>query len=326
MGVAGAYCDEQKTEAMMQDAVDKLFEEQLAVWTLAGNNYRALDQVRTKYFEDGDSLYKVQFNPARITSSSAKVDTQSIRARACFLCPHHLPVEQRGIAFKTRYQILVNPFPIFPRHLTIPEMQHVDQRIEGRIDDMLDLAQELDRYVVFYNGPKCGASAPDHFHFQAGNKGLLPVEENARHGISGEVLRYNDAILWYADQTAAPRLLIEATEKADAIHLFETIYGAMTPDEASGEPMMNLLAWYEEGKWFMCIFPRAAHRPACYYAEGEENLLISPGSVDMGGVLITVQEKDYDKIALQTIRQVMEEVSIRPEDFRRLQQQIKENV
>ena len=310
----------------MQETVNKLFDEQLAEWPLAGSNYRALDQVRTKLFEDGNALYKVQFNPARIASSSAKVDTQSIRARACFLCPHHLPAEQREIAFKTRYRILVNPFPIFPRHLTIPDMQHVDQRIEGRIDDMLDLAQELDRYVVFYNGPQCGASAPDHFHFQAGNKGLLPVEEDPRRGISGEVLRYNHAILWYADRTPAPRLLIEATEKADAIHLFETIYRVMTPDETSGEPMMNLLAWYEQGKWFMSVFPRAAHRPACYYAEGEGNLLLSPGSVDMGGVLITVREKDYDKITLQTIRQVMEEVSIRPEDFRRLQQQIKENI
>ena len=173
----------------MQETVNKLFDEQLAEWPLAGSNYRALDQVRTKLFEDGKALYKVQFNPARIASSSAKVDTQSIRARACFLCPHHLPAEQRGIAFKTHYRILVNPFPIFPRHLTIPDLQHVDQRIEGRIDDMLDLAQELDHYVVFYNGPQCGASAPDHFHFQAGNKGLLPVEENPRHGLSGEVLR-----------------------------------------------------------------------------------------------------------------------------------------
>ncbi|MEG1539745.1 MAG: DUF4922 domain-containing protein, partial [Muribaculaceae bacterium] len=150
-----------------------LLEDQLLVWDTAKNNYDALKGVNVKELKLGQSTVKVQFNPARITSSAAKVDTKSLKERKCFLCKANLPAVQKGIAWGDNYTILVNPFPIFPKHLTIPCNDHVDQRILSRIGDMMEIATDLDEYTLFYNGPKCGASAPDHMHFQAGNKVYL---------------------------------------------------------------------------------------------------------------------------------------------------------
>lgn len=311
---------------MIGAAIETLFDEQLNDWQLASDNYRGLEQVRTKTFEDNGFSYKVQFNPARILSSTAKIDAPSIRARRCFLCPDNLPSEQKGIPFKKRYQILVNPFPIFPRHLTVPDMQHTDQRIDGRIEDMLDLAYELDRYVIFYNGPKSGASAPDHFHFQAGNKGLLTLEETWKHPIAGEAGKYGKAVVWHTGGTTPSMLVIDSEDKADAASLFNIVYRSMETHPEEDEPMMNLIAWYENNRWRIFIFPRAAHRPSCYYAEGEANFMISPGSVDMGGVLITPLEKDFNRITLPEIRKIFAEVCISPDTFKKLLRKINQNI
>lgn len=306
--------------------VDKLFEEQLAEWELAGNNYKALGQVKTKTFEVGGCTYNVQFNPARITSSAAKVDPKSIQERKCFLCPANLPPVQKGLPFKENYNILVNPFPIFPRHLTIPDLKHTDQRILSRIGDMLDLAKELDDYTIFYNGPKCGASAPDHIHFQAGNKGFLPIEKEWKYKKAGKVVDYKKATLWFLDDAPRATLVIESEDKSDAANLFITIHNSMELKPGDDEPMMNVLAWYEESKWVVCVFPRELHRPSCYSAEGDGNILISPASVDMGGVFITPLEKDFDKITAKEISTILSEVCISPEKFHRLRQQVKEQI
>lgn len=289
------------------DAVHKLFEEQLKEWGLAAANYKALAQVKVKTFEVGGCVYKVQFNPARITSSTAKVDPESIRERKCFLCPENLPPVQKGVPFKEHYRILVNPYPIFPRHLTIPDIRHVNQRILPRIDDMLDLAEALDDYLIFYNGPKCGASAPDHAHFQAGSKGFLPIEKEWR------------------EIKDAPRatLVIESENKEEVIALFKKVYHSMELKPGDDEPMMNVLAWYEDNKWIVCIFPRELHRPACYSAEGDKNILISPASVDLGGVFITPLEKDFDKITAEDIHGILSEVCISPEKFRQQRAAVK---
>jgi len=270
-----------------QAAVCQLFDEQLANWKLARENYLALEQVETKtLFVDGYE-YKVQFNPARIVSSAAKVDAQSIRERKCFLCAENRPPEQKGILFNELYTILVNPYPIFPRHLTIPAIDHTPQRITARFGDMLDLAQQLDDYVVFYNGPKCGASAPDHFHFQAGSKGFLPIGKN---------------------RELQNIINIESNNKDELLDRFQQIYYSLPLMPVDDEPMMNILAWYESAQWIVCIFPRKKHRPACYSAEGDANLLISPAAVDLGGVFITPLEKDFLKITAKDISQILNEV------------------
>ena len=158
----------------IKDQVNELFEQQLSVWEMARNNFEGLKTVQIREFDFDGFGVKVQFNPARMVSSGAKVDAKTIAQRKCFLCAANRPEVQRGIEWRD-YDILINPFPIFPRHLTIPRREHVDQQLVPYISDMFDLARELPDFVVFYNGPKCGASAPDHMHFQAGNADFLPL-------------------------------------------------------------------------------------------------------------------------------------------------------
>jgi ATP adenylyltransferase/5',5'''-P-1,P-4-tetraphosphate phosphorylase II len=310
----------------MKEAVENLYRKQLDNWELAANNYKALALVKTKQVDVDGWKYLVQFNPARIVSSSAKIDPQSIKERKCFLCRKHLPAQQEGLSFGEHYTILVNPFPIFPKHLTIPDDRHLPQRINGRIGDMLDLAKELDDYVVFYNGPKCGASAPDHMHFQAGSKGFLTLESEWKFKKAGTIVAYKEAILTYLNDTSRATLVIESTQREDAITLFETVYDALPSTEGEEEPMMNILTWYEAGKWIICVFPRKKHRPACYFAEGEENILLSPASVDMGGVFITPLEKDFIKITAENVKEIMKEVSLSNEEFHEVRQLIKERL
>jgi len=275
----------------MKDQVNQLFQEQLSEWDLAKNNYKALELVKVKTLYVNGQQYQVQFNPARMISSSARVDAQSIRERKCFLCAENRPAEQKGIPFEGRYTILVNPYPIFPRHLTIPSLEHTPQQIASRFGDMLDLAQQLDDYTILYNGSKCGASAPDHFHFQAGNKGFLPIENNRnwRHTIR-----------------------IESDNRMEMLNHFEQIYNSLSLQPDDIEPMMNILTWYENDMWTCCIFPRKKHRPACYFAEGDANMLISPAVVDMGGVLITPLEKDFEKITADDIAGILDETQYFP--------------
>lgn len=310
----------------MNEIVDKLLTNQLDAWETAHNNYAALSGVQVKEVEVCGIPYKVQFNPARIVSSGAKVDAKTIKERKCFLCPANLPAVQEGIPFKSHYNILVNPFPIFPRHLTIPEMEHVDQRIRGRIGDMLDLAKSLTAFTIFYNGPKCGASAPDHAHFQAGNKGFMPIEEIWRKRIAGEVGKYGQAILYYLNDAPRATLVIESASKEDAETLFDTIYRCLPIKEGEEEPMMNVLAMYEAEKWVVFVFPREKHRPSCYTAEGESNLLSSPASVDLGGVFITPVEKDFRKINGEIIAEILSEVCISAEEFAALRERIKKEL
>lgn len=306
----------------MNQTIHNLLTEQLSSWEMAGNNYAALSTVKVKELDVNGVLYKVQFNPARIASSGAKVDAKSIKERKCFLCPANLPPVQKGIPFEGHYNILVNPFPIFPRHLTIPEQAHVDQSIATRIGDMLELAKSLSDYVIFYNGPKCGASAPDHAHFQAGNKGFLPIEKDWQSRIAEKVVGNESATLWYLNDAPRATLVIESASKESAVALFDLIYRSLEVNEGEYEPMMNVLAMYEENRWVVFVFPRAKHRPACYTAEGEANLLSSPASVDLGGVFITPVEKDFLKITAEDVAQILSEVCLSTADFQQVRQRI----
>lgn len=158
----------------LNNQLKSLLTEQKENWELARTNFAGLKTVRTKSFNFGDFEVKVQFNPARIVSSGAKVDAKTIAERKCFLCTENRPAEQTAVDAGD-YLVLVNPFPIFPEHFTIPRKEHVDQQIKPYFADMLELAEALDDYLIFYNGPRCGASAPDHMHFQAGTKNFLPL-------------------------------------------------------------------------------------------------------------------------------------------------------
>lgn len=304
----------------------ELLQSQLKEWDLARINFEALNRVKTKEFHFDGFKIRVQFNPARIQSSAAKVDAKSIQERKCFLCPNNLPKEQRGIDFAKNYQILVNPFPIFPEHFTIPTYEHTDQLIFNRYGDMLDLAKSLCEYTIFYNGPKCGASAPDHAHFQAGIKGFLPIEN--------DIESLPKETIYTTESTAASVLknyqrncfLIETKDRKEAIRFFKLLYNLLEVKEGDQEPMMNIITWYENNIWYSYIFPRQKHRPACFFAEGEENLLISPASVDLGGVFITPLEKDFEKITKEDISLILKEICIDSQQMQSITDKIKQSV
>ena len=299
------------------EIVRELFEEQFASWEQAGNNYKALDGVLAKEIQVDGFPFKVQFNPARIVSSAAKVDAKSIQERKCFLCKENRPAVQKGIDFlykgKDHYTVLINPFPIFSRHLTIPMECHQDQLINGRFDAMLELARQLPDYTIFYNGPKCGASAPDHFHFQAGIKGFMPIESAP----------LKMKVFYHSPKTTLSRLtsvmngviVLESSSVEDAAQVFDKIYSSLKVKEGESEPMMNILCWYDNGSWAVIIYLRSKHRPECFFQEGEKNILISPASVDLGGVFITPLEKDFTKITAGDISSILSEILISNEEF-----------
>ncbi len=286
--------------------VRQLFTDQLASWETVRERYAALQGVRVKHLEVNGFPIEVQFNPARIISSSAKIDKQSLQTRPCFLCDQNRPAEQRGLPLGD-YQWLVNPFPIFPEHFTIPTIAHLPQRIAGRYGDLLRITRTVEEYIFFYNGPRCGASAPDHAHFQAGNKGFLPLEREFDRLHRTLLLSLKNARLYSVGGYIVPFFLIEAEQIEDAEELFEKVYQALPHNKE--EPMLNLLMWRNQGRWITCLFPRTAHRPSCYYAEDKENILLSPASVDMGGVFITPLEKDFEKITAKEIEKILSEVS-----------------
>ena len=292
------------------EQVEKLIEQQLVVWQTPRDNYAALQNVEVIEFKVKRSTIKVQFNPARIVSSAAKVDNKSLKERKCFLCAANRPEVQEGIAWGENYTILINPFPIFPKHLTIPCNDHTDQRILARIGDIMAIAKDLPGFTLFYNGPKCGASAPDHMHFQAGNRGFLGFETDYLAADKKEVISNAGATLSLLSGLANAAFLIEAVEIDAATELFVTLYNALEIPEGEEEPMLNILCWSEEGKWKVAVFPRRKHRPACYSAEGDANILISPASVDMGGVFITPLEKDFKKITADDLEQILDEVCL----------------
>ena len=289
--------------------IDSFISAQLAEWPMASANFEALKGVEVKEIPLEGWTIKVQFNPARIVSSAAKVDKASLAARKCFLCEANRPDVQRGIDWNV-YEVLINPFPIFPRHLTIPDKRHTDQLIAGRIADMIKLAGELGEYTVFYNGPKCGASAPDHMHFQAGNSDFLTLGAALEDAEQKEIAAIGDSRLSLVTSLPLNVFVIDAANAEDGQKLFDKVYAALPVPEGEKEPMMNLLCYSTPAGVRLVVIPRKKHRPSFYGTEGEGCMLISPASVDMGGVFITPRREDFDKIDAQIISKIFEELCL----------------
>lgn len=275
----------------LQKEIENLFSSQRKEWILLNDNINQLHNIELKSLIWGDNIEVIlQYNPTRITSTAAKIDKKSIQERACFLCAENRPAIQKGIPLLDKYIILCNPYPILQNHLTIPLYSHVAQRIGKKMDDMLTLTELLPDYIVFYNGPKCGASAPDHFHFQAGLKTNILL--------SGE----NDL---------RSCLRIESDTKEEAEKLFYDVYNYLKlhqPDE--DEPMMNIISFMENNRYIIHVFPRKLHRPWQYTATGNNQLLISPGALDMAGLFITPRKEDFDKITKEEIEDIYAQVSM----------------
>lgn len=295
----------------------QLIQIQLQDWPLAKKNYEGLQKVVTRdVVLPGGSTVKVQFNPARIVSSAAKVDTKSIQERACFLCAKNRPIQQKGVLFGDDYTILINPFPIFPEHLTIPHNEHTDQLIAPYFGSMLSLAKELEEFTLFYNGPKCGASAPDHFHFQAGIKDFMPIEEDFRSNKYTKLIANESGVEVYNWKGYNRGIItFKSLDKRSITTLFQKLYAYLHATQSQEiEPMLNVLAYFEDGNWIVHTFPRILHRPSCYFAKGSEQILISPASVDMGGIFITPREEDFDKITAGDITNILNQVCLSEED------------
>lgn len=310
------------------DKTKALLSQQRKVWKLPKDGYKSLEKVQVKIFEFDGFHVKVQFNPGRIISSSAKVDKKSIESRKCFLCIKHLPEEQKGILYYRDLIILVNPYPIFPEHFTLPKIDHIPQAIEPNFEDLLDISKDLGKYyVVFYNGPKCGASAPDHFHYQAGLKNFMPIDYEYPKVIEryGErLLSENGSVLYSVDKFLRNFISIESNNKEFIKNYFKKFFETFKRiSNSDDEPLLNIISNYVDEKWRVVIFPRAKHRPEQYFAEGEKNILLSPAAVDFGGVMITPLEKDFKKISKEEIIDIYRQTSISTEYFEYIKKEMR---
>jgi hypothetical protein len=291
---------------------NQLFDQQTRDWPAARDGFAALRDVRTRTLDVEGLSFRLQFNPRRIVSSGAKVDAASIAQRKCFLCAENRPADQQGVAFEDRWTILVNPFPILPRHFTIPDNRHVPQALTGAVGSMLRLARALGPDLfIFYNGPKCGASAPDHLHFQAGNSGFLPIEREIEvlRAWAGRRVQVGRAQLWSIASPLRPLIVVESHDEADATRVVEQLLDAKQPEE----PLVNVLCWWLGDRWRIVLIPRAKHRPDCYFAEGDAKVLISPASVDLAGVCVTPVERDFDRITGPMLAGILREVCPKPD-------------
>lgn len=297
----------------------QLFGEQTKTWILAKNNYQALSTVLTKEFQIDGIPIRLQFNPGRIVSSTANTSKDAIQARPCFLCSQNRPVEQTSLNFEDEttqngFQILVNPFPVFPQHFTIASNTHIPQAIEGHFGALLGLAKEMEDLVVFYNGPGCGASAPDHLHFQAGSKGFMPIEAeyetwSAAHRLAIRTDR--DVQLYQMEGLLQNGWILEGSNKSALTDQFNLLLeGLKTQQGSDKEPLLNLICWHQSHTWICIVLPRLAHRPACYFREEGSNFLISPASVEMGGLMIAVRKNDFERLTEKDVRDIYKDVTL----------------
>ena len=282
----------------------------------SAHNFEGLKTVQIREFDFDGFGVKVQFNPARMVSSGAKVDAKTIAQRKCFLCADNRPEVQRGIEWRD-YDILINPFPIFTRHLTIPRREHVDQRLVPYISDMFDLARELPDFVVFYNGPKCGASATDHMHFQAGNADFLPlVGDYFNLKSQGKCTMHNaqftiDGVDVYTiDNYLREVYCIESCDRDALREAFMKLYNSLVKEDGV-EPMMNVVCLYREGRWYLFVIPRGAFRPWQYTAEGDEQLLVSPATVEVSGLFITPVKEHFERITKEDVVDILKQCTIK---------------
>ena len=277
-------------------AADYLFNSQVKSWSLMRKNYDALNNIQTKSFWFDGMKLKVQFNPERIKSTSAKVDDSSIANRECFLCTVNLPEEQKGILIREDFILLCNPYPIFPQHFTIASLDHKPQQISESFSEFLELSKLLSpNYTLIYNGPACGASAPDHLHFQAGTRQSIPIENDIQQMKNdfGHIVQQNEFITTTFINDGLRRIIfIESFHQSRLEKSFRKIFKEFENlSAAEPEPMMNLLCTYDkEFGWNVVIFLRSKHRPECFYKDDPEKILISPAAVDLGGLIITPRE------------------------------------
>ena len=312
-----------KADIMEDSSISRFFNRQLEKWDDARHRFRDLKHVDTKKLSEE---VRLQFNPARIVSTGAKIDKKTLGERPCFLCDKNRPKEQMSQQIDERFHLLVNPFPILPVHFTIPARKHQPQAIYknyGEMHRFLSLHSEL---MVFYNGPKCGASAPDHLHFQAGTSGILPLQANWQRLSRNltDIISLNDEekIAVVRDFIVPAFVIISKSEESDET-LFHRLYKSMPMRGDETEPMMNIIAWRKEDEYISVVIPREKHRPEAYFAEGDAQVMVSPGALDMSGLIITPREEDFHKLTEESATTILQECGISTEKMNSIATKLK---
>jgi SpoIID/LytB domain protein len=320
------------------EEMQAFFRKQLEDWDEARQRYEDLQKAETKELVIGDHTLTAQFNPARMTSTGASISAEALATRPCFLCDLNRPEAQHALPIEGHYQLLVNPYPILPEHFTIPARRHTPQSILPHFKTLRNMAWNIPEAVFFYNGPVCGASAPDHMHFQAGKRGVLPIERDWKSYEMGmeklyplqpaeeesieEIMMQNaNCGLYILKSYICPVFVIRTRPSEHPCLLFEKLYYALPLCDGESEPRMNILCWRQswnagrEDEIVILIFPRKKHRPACYGQTGEHQLLVSPGALDMGGLLITPREKDFRTLTAGLATDILREVTLSEEEL-----------
>ena len=302
-----------KADIMEDSSISRFFNRQLEVWTDARHRFRDLKHVETRQFSD---QLKLQWNPARIVSTGAKIDKKTLGERPCFLCDKNRPKEQMSKQIDEKFHLLVNPFPILPVHFTIPARKHQPQLIYKNYGEMHRFISLHSDLMVFYNGPKCGASAPDHLHFQAGTNGILPLQTNWQRLSRNltDIISLNDEekISVVRDFIVPAFVIISKSAESDEA-LFRRLYKAMPQRGDETEPMMNIISWRKGEEFISVIIPREKHRPETYFAEGDAQFVVSPGALDMSGLIITPREEDFRKLTEEKALSLLQECGVSEE-------------
>ena len=302
-----------KADIMEDSSISRFFNRQLEVWADARHRFRDLKHVETRQFSD---QLKLQWNPARIVSTGAKIDKKTLGERPCFLCDKNRPKEQMSKQIDEKFHLLVNPFPILPVHFTIPARKHQPQLIYKNYGEMHRFISLHSDLMVFYNGPKCGASAPDHLHFQAGTNGILPLQTNWQRLSRNltDIISLNDEekISVVRDFIVPAFVIISKSAESDEA-LFRRLYKAMPQRGDETEPMMNIISWRKGEEFISVVIPREKHRPEAYFAEGDAQFVVSPGALDMSGLIITPREEDFRKLTEEKALSLLQECGVSEE-------------
>ena len=293
-----------------------LLSEQKRSWQDVQEGYQALKNIKERTLPCRGFSVRLQYNPGRMKSSAAVVDRSDGNERPCFLCLDHLPEGQKGILYRGHYLVLCNPMPVFSSHFTVSHLDHRPRPSVNTSIPLLQLMTDLSSgWAVLYNGPKCGASAPDHLHFQIVPSGQMPVErEILEEGRLTQMKRIGGVSLCCARGLGREAVILEGDDPMVLERAFkrflEALKKALVIDE---EPMMNIAGFHREMKWYVFIFPRKKHRPEAFFREGNDRVLVSPGVIDMGGLLITPVEKDFERLDATTVEGIYSEVSLESE-------------
>jgi hypothetical protein len=290
--------------------IEELFKRQVRAWPQLATGLAGLARAETRRLQIDWFEVFIRHIPHRVASTTAPVEPEAVAKRPCFLCAENLPPEEEGLPFGDDFTIYCNPFPIVERHLTLAHREHRPQRIANQLGNMLDLAAALPGYFVIYNGPECGASAPDHMHFQAGSRKLFPIEKDIA-GLTGmTVPNYGRNVLIFRERDRAAS--IARTERA--IEVLAQITGKRP------EPMVNLAVFHDRSEWLTYLFPRGKHRPEVFHT-GE--LTISPAAIDLCGIVTVPLAKDFEKITGDAMAAIFREVTLPQDQFREVAERIR---